>query len=506
MKLGCGAAFLCSWVLWPALLEGAPYVYVITVGNNAVPMSNPEAVQELRYADDDAARFHKLYAQFADEAELFTVFDHDSAERFKGLAGLARAPTLKGLRGALARVRKKAEALAARGQALELFFFFSGHGVRAEEASGRLAFLDGGLTQGMLYDEILSLPTRLTHLIIDACHANTIVGARGHAEAQTVTVDDADVAFWAAKAPLRRFPNVGVMLATTAGQEAYEWDTYQSGVFSHEVISGLRGAADVNGDGRVEYSELQAFVVAANMGITHRRARPKVIARPPPVDRRRPLMVRGRLRRAAWLVGPTELSHVHVEDEHGTRILDAHPEPQQAIRLGVPAGQKLYVRTQDQQTVIELERGSEHRLDRLSFTPVDLKARGALSASMARGLFKTPFGARYYLGFMGRSNEPVVPLTLDLPKSTEAPHRPSAAPAWISWSVAGVALAGGLVFGGLALEAQGRFNSASFQADAHRAREDHRRYVLGGLSLAGVGLVGVLVGAFLYPWPEAARE
>ncbi len=55
-----------------------------------------------------------------------------------------------------------------------------------------------------------------------------------------------------------------VVIATARDQQTHEWDAYAGGVFTHQVISGLRGAADVNRDGRVEYSEVHAFLTSAN--------------------------------------------------------------------------------------------------------------------------------------------------------------------------------------------------------------------------------------------------
>ena len=55
-----------------------------------------------------------------------------------------------------------------------------------------------------------------------------------------------------------------MILATTLGQQAHEWSAIESGVFTHELLSGLLGAADVNADQRIEYTELQAFIAAAN--------------------------------------------------------------------------------------------------------------------------------------------------------------------------------------------------------------------------------------------------
>src|SRR5204862_1128969 len=90
--------------------------------------------------------------------------------------------------------------------------------------------------------------------------------------------------------PLARHPNIGVILATTLGQESHEWSTIESGVFTHELLSALVGAADVNGDLVVEYTEVQAFVAAANRDIKDPRAIPQIIARPPAANLRVPLI------------------------------------------------------------------------------------------------------------------------------------------------------------------------------------------------------------------------
>ena len=66
--------------------------------------------------------------------------------------------------------------------------------------------------------------------------------------------------------------------------ESHEWAGFEAGVFSHEVRSGLFGAADADGDGRVTYAEIAAFVRRANEAIPADRFRPQVLARPPQGD------------------------------------------------------------------------------------------------------------------------------------------------------------------------------------------------------------------------------
>jgi PKD repeat protein len=51
-----------------------------------------------------------------------------------------------------------------------------------------------------------------------------------------------------------------VLSASTEDQEAFESHTLQHGVFTHFVLDGLRGAADLNGDGHVTLWELYGYV------------------------------------------------------------------------------------------------------------------------------------------------------------------------------------------------------------------------------------------------------
>src|SRR5436190_1181687 len=68
-----------------------------------------------------------------------------------------------------------------------------------------------------------------------------------------------------------RAGRVGYVLSSSVSGESHEWSGFESGVFSHEVRSGLYGAADADGDGRITYSEIAAFVARANQGIENNR-------------------------------------------------------------------------------------------------------------------------------------------------------------------------------------------------------------------------------------------
>src|SRR6185436_15697538 len=140
--------------------------------------------------------------------------------------------------------------------------------------------------------EILAqLPAVYSHVLIDACHAGGVVGVRGdlfddEVSAHATPVSPDDVAPLLDAQRFARLPHVGVIIATTLGQEVHEWSEIEAGVFSHEVLSGLVGPADVNGDGEIEYTEIQAFVAAANHGVKDPRATLHVIARAPRTNQR----------------------------------------------------------------------------------------------------------------------------------------------------------------------------------------------------------------------------
>jgi len=268
--------------------------YGIVIGNNAAPARSEGAphapLSTLKFADDDAASMTAFLAEFGAETRLLTVMDADTQRRYPELVARARPPSLVELRRAIAEYAVSVARDERAGDESVLVFFFSGHGVDDVGERSFLSLLDAPLTQALLYDEILPhLPGRAVHLIVDACHAEAVVRPRDlNVGIGDVTEDDR--ARYRARWTLDRFPHVGAVIASNVSAQAQEWDRYRQGVFTHEVLSGLRGAADVNGDGRVEYSELEAFLAAANRSVRDDRARPSVLVRVPAIDARAPLV------------------------------------------------------------------------------------------------------------------------------------------------------------------------------------------------------------------------
>ena len=179
---------------------------------------------------------------------------------------------------------------AARAGATPVFvFYYSGHGARDANGEPAFALLGGMLSQTAMHQRVLDkLRSRVVHLVIDACHAEAVVRPRD-IEAKTVEIRPEDLIEHLSKASSARYPHVGLVVASSSGAATHEWDLYQSGVFTHEVISGLRGVADVNHDGRVEYGELAAFLTAANREVVDPRARVSSVIQAPAIGAHRVL-------------------------------------------------------------------------------------------------------------------------------------------------------------------------------------------------------------------------
>ena len=483
----------------------AVHTYVIAIGNNAAPRSNnvhEAQLAPLRFADDDAAAFHRFASSFAHHVALLTVLDASSQQRFPDAARVARPPTLTELRAVIADYRRMLLEDRRRGDQGDVFLFFSGHGVVGSDGAA-LVLLDGRLTREALYEEVLAaLPARFIHLLVDACHAEAIVrprdatpGASPDASGEIVGVSEADRKSWLATQTLERFPNVGAIIATSVDQQAHEWTVYQGGVFTHELLSGLRGAADVNGDRRVEYSELHAFLASANREVADPRAKLDVLVRVPPLDLRTPLVDLSSLR-AAGFIEQRATEPFYLENERGERLLDAHAEPGHVMVAAVPANERLFYHTDDGEAELRVPAGATVRLERLHRTHGDLAARGAISSALERGLFVTAFGPLYYHGFADRTGE--VHVTFPEPPA-RAPDR-SRAPSVALWAVSGGLLISSAIAGGLALDARATYESTSLQRQAADARAHFDQDRIGFGITFGIGVAAAIVATAIYPF------
>lgn len=402
--------------------------YGIAIGYNDAPEKT--ALPTLRYADDDAVRYYRHFRRLSEDAALLAILDDETFKRYPELRSTIKAPTWRELETTLKRFAAKMQKDRDAGDEPILYFAYSGHGAANDQGAIYLTLADAQLTQDRLYDEVLAkLPFSYAHLFVDACHADAVVGTRGmfdkgESTAKTQKLDKRELQALADARRLQRFPTVGAVIATTVDQEAHEWSRLQSGVFTHEVLSGLAGAADANADGAIEYSELQAFVMSANRGITDPRAAPRVLAAPPAVNRRVPIVTLDSFKDTSVIEGSVKaLGHFFVELQNGERYLDAHLGDDVPRKLVLPKERVLFFRTDDLEAELRTADKPAARFSELRLRPRQATARGSIDESYRTALFQSAYTASYYQGVVDSNGLPGVEMNEPKRVTDEGPTK-----------------------------------------------------------------------------------
>lgn len=454
-----------------ALLLASPAFGVIVGHNGAIG----DGRAELRFADDDAARMYELLAAGGVEAHLLTTFDADSQAIFPSLRTRATPPTMQRVEAVVAQVRAKVEAATARGERPEVYFFYSGHG-NVAEGEGYVGLDGGRLRRRDLYRLIIDgMPAHRVHVIIDACKSYFLVGGRGPGGKATAYPN----AFARPRAPA----GVGYVLSTSADAESHEWAALPGGVFSHEVRSGLVGAADADGNGSVDYEELAAFIGLANRAVPLPRYRPRVYVRPPAADARAALFRPGSMTGVTALrIPPDAVGRLSVSDDRGLRYVDTHKAPAQDLKIALLAPRRYAIRWRDAQLDLTAD-GQPRQLADATPVPLTVASRSVAHRAFEH-LFEVPFGSAVVDGYRLGVADAAPPAVED--DDTTA----------LIWGASGTGLliaAGAL--GYYALDAQIEARDAP-QAD--RAGLNDRTLVL-GWSSAGVAALGLTaLGVSLY--------
>ena len=293
-------------------------VFAIVVTNNrSTRLDRPD----LQYADDDGARYYQLFRGVAPAAQvrLLTRFDRATASVHPELAAVTQPPRRADLMAALADVRAAVIEARRAGQHTEFYFVFAGHG-DVQGGVGYLDLEDARIDPAFLEHEVVDrVPADVLHVVLDSCNSFFVVNPRKPGGRRWATPRDLALGFAA------RHPNVGLFLSTNSEGEVYEWSEFESGIFSHEVRSGLSGAADADGDGRVSYAELAGFVDRANAKLPQSNLRPQVFQRGPNGDAGAALFSPARAEGRRLLIGSGE-RRLWIRGPGNERLLDLHKE------------------------------------------------------------------------------------------------------------------------------------------------------------------------------------
>ena len=392
------ALAVLATALVPSGAAAKPKTFALIVSNNrSLQLGRPD----LRYADDDGAKFYELFSMVAPASQLalLTELDRDTERLFPELTEVATSPTKVAVLAAATTMARAMEAAKRAGDEVEFYFVFAGHG-DVDEGRGFLELKDQPFYSEDLEALLARMPATHAHVVLDSCNSFFVVNARKPGGKRFATPDDI------AKSLGKRMPSVGVFLSTSSEAEVFEWSELQSGIFSHAVRSGLAGAADANGDGAVSYDELRAFVDIAAAGVKNPLFRPHVYARGPGGNSEKPLFVPAGAEAAELKLAPETAIRLTVRDANDLPWIDVFKEAGTALSLRLPMP-RLARASVDELALTEHGArvlGHYDLVDATVATTVSLSTLGLTAASYeARGpgelfqmLYSQPFGSKAF--------------------------------------------------------------------------------------------------------------
>jgi hypothetical protein len=182
----------------------------------------------LRYAELDAKRMRDLLTELGDVASARAI--------------LVRGGGVSDVREAVREASGRAAELHEAGYRVTFLFYYSGHG---DEDSLHLP--GGRFALAELRQAIATVPADVRLVILDACRG--LGRVKGVSQGQDFELS-----------AVQRGPQGTVEVrASSDGEAAQESDELRGSVFTHFLLSGLRGDADADGDRRVTLAELYAY-------------------------------------------------------------------------------------------------------------------------------------------------------------------------------------------------------------------------------------------------------
>jgi hypothetical protein len=195
----------------------------------------------LRYAASDARSFDKVLGELGGVA---------AADR-RLVLDVGRA----GLLEALGELRARAQAARTSGASrVEVLLYYSGH----SDEEGLL--LKGErLDYGELRRALEALPADVRIAVLDSCASGAFARAKGGTRRPAFLVDAGN-----------KVKGHAILTSSSEDEISQESDRLGGSYFTHHLLSGLRGAADVTRDGRVTLNEAYQFAFHETLARTEK--------------------------------------------------------------------------------------------------------------------------------------------------------------------------------------------------------------------------------------------
>jgi hypothetical protein len=251
----------------------------------------------------------------------------------------------------------------------ELLVYYSGH----SDEEGLL--LHG---QRLSYEELRaglqSMPVDVRLAILDSCASGAFTRRKGGVHRPPFLLD--------ASVEMR---GSAILTSSSATEVAQESDRVGGSFFTHFLVSGLRGAADVNTDRRVTLQEAFQFAAQETLARTERtRGGPQHAAYEFDLAGTGELVVTDvRSTQAGLVLAPELAGRIGVRDQHGDLVAELRKTAGHPVELGLEPGD--YVVTLDGQGALFEARASLASGERTQLARLAFHAVGPLEVAVARG-------------------------------------------------------------------------------------------------------------------------
>lgn len=234
----CAVALVATMTLVPNTLCAATGVtrFLLAAGTNEGGADRAP----LRYAVADAERFARVLVELGGVPASNAVVLKDAS-----LRDFLQA--IDQLSARVADARKTSG-----GGRVEALVYYSGH---ADEKGLLLA--DDRYSYRTLRDRLDQVPADVRIAVLDACASGAFTRRKGGRARAPFLVDESS--------SMRGY---AFLTSNTDTESAQESDRIKASYFTHYLVSGLRGAADASGDGKVTLNEAYQFAFGETVGRT----------------------------------------------------------------------------------------------------------------------------------------------------------------------------------------------------------------------------------------------
>ncbi len=325
----------------------------------------------LRFANSDAAAMARVLEGFGGVAsgDLVVLTDATPAT----------------LRAGVAKVRALVAAARTRHRRIEVVLYYSGH-------SDEEGLLPGG--ELVRYDELRamlgSLQVDVRIAILDSCASGALIRTKGGVRRPPFLFDQSG-----------QVRGHAYLTSSSADEAAQESDRIGASYFTHHLVTGLRGAADVDRDRRVTLSEAYQYAFHATLDTTQKsRSGPQHPNYDFELAGSGDVVITDLSAAGAVLVlDRSAVGRFFVRDQGGRLVAELDKVPGRSIELGLePGAYRVELRRDDRvwETSLTLHEGGRGVVDIGAMRPrslVDTRARGGLSSVWARASARIPMAS-----------------------------------------------------------------------------------------------------------------